>query len=120
MVTNNWVLTQGNRALARNYLQFDPSSPAKLRAVEMGRDMFSRTQSVMRVAVVGILLAAALGSALASAPRIYVTFRGKTLKFAKAAMPYRSQRTVMVPFREIGAMIGAKISRGQDGKHVEL
>jgi len=73
----------------------------------------------MRAAAAGILLAV-VGSTLASAPRIYVTFRGKPLKFAKAVQPYRSQRTVMVPFRELGAMIGAKITRNPDGKHVEI
>ena len=73
----------------------------------------------MRAAAAGILLAV-VGSALASAPRIYVTFRGKPVKFAKAVQPYRSQRTVMVPFREMGVIIGAKISRNPDGKHVEI
>lgn len=56
----------------------------------------------------------------ALSPRIVVDFRGKAVRFEKGLHPIQSQRTVLVPFRETAKLIGAKVFRNPDGKHVTL
>jgi hypothetical protein len=67
--------------------------------------------------------AALLGSSVATfgfAPKIVVTFRGVPVKFGRGFAPYRSQSTVLLPFREMARVVGAVVARSPDGKHVTL
>jgi hypothetical protein len=72
-----------------------------------------------RSGVCGALLAVAcLG--FASDRGIAVFFGRSTIIFPKAIRPFRSQTTVLVPFRETANSVGASVTRNPDGKHVTI
>lgn len=45
-------------------------------------------------------------------------FNGRELSFSDRERPYRSQGTLLVPFRALGEKIGARTDRTEDGKRV--
>ncbi len=72
---------------------------------------------MVRRTAVGVLSLAFCVS-VASNPKIYVSFRGATLKYGGNLRPLRSQGTVLVPARETSKLIGAKLT--SDGKAVTI
>ena len=81
--------------------------------------MDSKARIVCHAAIF-LSFACAMSQAFAFAPKIIVSFKGKPLTFDKSFQPYRSQGTVMGPFSKMGVLVGAKIARDPDGKHVSI
>jgi len=80
---------------------------------------FRKAPLLVRCSAATALLSVGI-SALASAPKVVVSFKGAPLKYSGSIHPFLSQRTVMVPFRATSTLVGAKIVRNPDGKHVTL
>jgi hypothetical protein len=67
-----------------------------------------------------VVVASVASIAFAAPEKIEVLYRGVPLKFARISLPFRSQATVLVPFRETAILIGAVVVPSSDGKHVSL